>query len=97
MNSYAHVAHFWYRVIKMSSPRINNLMLFGFMLCFLAVIAFGIDNGLVNKTYLPAICTARISLLTIGFTLSFGAMFAKTWRVHIIFTNKTTTKVVTNS
>jgi len=23
----------------------------------------------------------------VGFTLSFGAMFSKTWRVHAIFTN----------
>ena len=26
-------------------------------------------------------------MLSIGFTLSFGAMFSKTWRVHVIFTD----------
>jgi hypothetical protein len=26
-------------------------------------------------------------VLSIGFTLAFGAMFAKTWRVYAIFTN----------
>ncbi|RDD43704.1 Gamma-aminobutyric acid type B receptor subunit 2, partial [Trichoplax sp. H2] len=77
----------------MSSPRINNLILIGFILCFVAVVMFGVDSGTVNKIYLPAICTARVSLLSLGFTLSFGAMFAKTWRVHVIFTNKTSTKV----
>ena len=30
---------------------------------------------------------ARSWVLANGFTLAFGAMFAKTWRVHAIFTN----------
>ena len=30
---------------------------------------------------------ARSWVLSIGFTLSFGALFSKTWRVHAIFTN----------
>ena len=30
---------------------------------------------------------ARAWVLANGFTLAFGAMFAKTWRVHAIFTN----------
>ena len=33
-------------------------------------------------------------LLTIGFTLAFGAMFSKTYRVHAILTNATLTKKV---
>ncbi|EDV22389.1 uncharacterized protein TRIADDRAFT_58937 [Trichoplax adhaerens] len=48
------------RVIKMSSPRINNLILIGFILYFVAVVMFGVDSGTVNKIYLPAICTARV-------------------------------------
>lgn len=34
-------------------------------------------------------------MLTIGFTLAFGAMFSKTWRVHAIFTNIKLNKKVT--
>lgn len=30
---------------------------------------------------------ARFCLLSLGFTVGFGAMFSKTWRVHQIFTN----------
>lgn len=26
-------------------------------------------------------------MLSVGFTLAFGSMFSKTWRVHSIFTN----------
>lgn len=34
-----------------------------------------------------AVCTARAWLLMAGFSLAFGAMFSKTWRVHSIFTD----------
>lgn len=43
-----------------------------------------IDNR--NSRY-GAICTWRLWLLTIGFTLSFGALFAKTWQVYRVYTN----------
>lgn len=35
----------------------------------------------------PYICAVRAWLLMAGFTLAFGAMFSKTWRVHSIFTD----------
>jgi len=36
----------------------------------------------------------RIWTLSIGFTISFGAIFSKTWRVHTIFTNVNASKRV---
>ena len=36
----------------------------------------------------------RLWLLTVGFTLAFGAMFSKTYRVHAILTNSKLTKKV---
>ena len=33
--------------------------------------------------------------MVIGFSLGFGAMFSKTWRVHVIFLNSNNTKRVT--
>lgn len=36
------------------------------------------------------ICQARAWILSTGFTLAFGAMFSKVWRVHR-FTTKTKT------
>ncbi|ERL84086.1 hypothetical protein D910_01429, partial [Dendroctonus ponderosae] len=35
----------------------------------------------------PYICTARACTLMAGFSLAFGSMFSKTWRVHSIFTD----------
>lgn len=37
---------------------------------------------------------ARIWTLSIGFTISFGAIFSKTWRVHTIFTKVNASKRV---
>lgn len=45
----------------------------------------------------PYICTARAWVLMSGFTLSFGSMFSKTWRVHSIFTNVQLNKKVSEA
>ena len=37
---------------------------------------------------------ARTWMLVYGFTLAFGSMFSKTWRVHVLFTNKKLTRKV---
>ncbi|XP_013398211.1 gamma-aminobutyric acid type B receptor subunit 2-like isoform X1 [Lingula anatina] len=37
---------------------------------------------------MPAMCMTSGWLLSIAFSLAFGAMFAKTWRVYVIFGNK---------
>ncbi len=35
----------------------------------------------------PSLLQARLWLLTVGFTFSFGALFAKTWQVYRVYTN----------
>lgn len=76
------------RYIKMSSPHLNNLIIVGCMLTYSSVIFLGLDSGLTGNTeMLPYICTARAWSLMSGFSLAFGAMFSKTWRVHSIFTD----------
>ncbi|XP_052745286.1 gamma-aminobutyric acid type B receptor subunit 2 isoform X2 [Bicyclus anynana] len=75
------------RYIKMSSPHLNNLIIVGCMLTYLSVIFLGLDSSLSSIAAFPYICTARAWLLMAGFSLAFGAMFSKTWRVHSIFTD----------
>ncbi|XP_050671814.1 gamma-aminobutyric acid type B receptor subunit 2 [Leptidea sinapis] len=75
------------RYIKMSSPHLNNLIIIGCMLTYLSVIFLGLDSSLSSIAAFPYICTARAWLLMAGFSLAFGAMFSKTWRVHSIFTD----------
>ena len=75
------------RQIKMSSPNLNNLIIVGCILCYSSVIILGLDSSITSETAFPYICTAKAWVLMAGFTLSFGSMFSKTWRVHSIFTN----------
>ncbi|XP_037951958.1 gamma-aminobutyric acid type B receptor subunit 2-like [Teleopsis dalmanni] len=75
------------RYIKMSSPHLNNLIIIGCMLTYMSVIFLGLDTTLSSVAAFPYICTARAWILMAGFSLAFGAMFSKTWRVHSIFTD----------
>ncbi|CAL4079396.1 unnamed protein product [Meganyctiphanes norvegica] len=75
------------RYIKMSSPYLNNLIIVGCILTYISVIFLGMDSSLVSEDTFPHICTVRAWILMAGFTLAFGAMFSKTWRVHSIFTD----------
>lgn len=71
----------------MSSPYLNNLIIIGCILTYTSVIILGLDSGLTSEYNFPYICNARAWVLMAGFTLAFGSMFSKTFRVHSIFTN----------
>ncbi|KAH9416586.1 Gamma-aminobutyric acid type B receptor subunit 2 [Dermatophagoides pteronyssinus] len=75
------------RYIKMSSPYLNNLIIIGCILTYTSVILLGLNSGLTNENNFPYICASRAWVLMTGFTLAFGSMFSKTWRVHAIFTD----------
>ncbi|XP_067038730.1 gamma-aminobutyric acid type B receptor subunit 2-like [Acropora muricata] len=68
------------RYIKMSSPNLNNLIILGCILVYVSGVLFGLDKGVYCTG-----CQVEIWFLAIGFSLGFGAMFSKTWRVHVIF------------
>lgn len=46
----------------------------------------GLDGRLVPSPMLAFICHLRAWMLTVGFSLSYGAMFAKIWSVHSLAT-----------
>ncbi|GMR48968.1 hypothetical protein PMAYCL1PPCAC_19163, partial [Pristionchus mayeri] len=76
-----------HRFIKMSSPNLNNVIIIGSICTYSSVILLGIDTQIVEHDHFSFLCTARTWVLCLGFTLAFGSMFSKTWRVHSIFTN----------
>ncbi|XP_044180693.1 gamma-aminobutyric acid type B receptor subunit 2-like [Acropora millepora] len=76
-----------YRYIQMSSPRLNDTIIVGCIAMYLSVFLFGLDGKLLSSSQYSVNCQARIWLASLGFTTAFGAMFAKTWRVYVIFTN----------
>lgn len=86
-------------LIKASvSYPINSLLtliwIVGVMMIFMIIIIINIIKHGIEWNGLQA----RAWVLMSGFTLAFGAMFSKTWRVHAIFTNiKLNKKVSLNS
>ncbi|XP_046738327.1 uncharacterized protein LOC124406781 isoform X2 [Diprion similis] len=77
-----------HKSIKLSSPKLNNIAAVGCALVYGAVILLGLDDATLSDSdaYFPIVCTARVYLLSAGFSLAFGSMFTKTYRVHRIFT-----------
>ncbi|XP_071809845.1 gamma-aminobutyric acid type B receptor subunit 2-like [Asterias amurensis] len=83
------------RQVKMSSPKVNNLIAVGITLAYLCVILMGVDISMVNSETLLTVCTTRSWFLALCFTIAFGGMFTKMWRVYsIVIHNKTKRKVI---
>ncbi|XP_013382265.1 gamma-aminobutyric acid type B receptor subunit 2 [Lingula anatina] len=72
------------RYIKLSSPKLNNVAVIGCILVYSAVLLLGFDDGTLSSKLYPTVCTVRAFLFAAGFSLAFGAMFTKTYRVHQI-------------
>ena len=47
------------RLIKMSSPMINNVIIIGSILCYVSVILFGLDTRVIAKKIIPRMCNVR--------------------------------------
>ncbi|GFN86788.1 gamma-aminobutyric acid type b receptor subunit 2 [Plakobranchus ocellatus] len=78
------------RVIKLSSPMMNNFILLGSVLAYMSVILYGLDGQNLGSKSFQALCTIRLGFLCLGFSVAFGAMFSKTWRVYSIMAKKNT-------
>ncbi|XP_005111176.1 gamma-aminobutyric acid type B receptor subunit 2 [Aplysia californica] len=71
-----------HKIIKMSSPRINNIILSGCLIAYCSVLIIEPAGGESTGT-----CVLHTFLLALSFSIGFGAVFAKTWRVYTIFTH----------
>ena len=74
-----------YRLVKLGSPYVNTMIVAGAIVFYTIVILFGVDENVASHTTVDGLCHARIWLVSIGFSLLYGTIFAKTWRVHYIF------------
>ncbi|XP_052223874.1 gamma-aminobutyric acid type B receptor subunit 2-like [Dreissena polymorpha] len=70
------------RIVKMSSPNINNIILAGCSVIYISII---IQTAATTS---KATCAVQLFCFWIGFATTFGSMLSKTWRVYRIFTNK---------
>ncbi|CAH3160478.1 unnamed protein product [Porites evermanni] len=80
------------RIIKMSSPKLNNIIIMGCILCYASIVLLGLDARFLDLQGYGINCNVNTSVFSIGFSLSFGAIFSKTWRVNKIFTAATVNK-----
>uniref|UniRef100_A0A1I8JGM2 G_PROTEIN_RECEP_F3_4 domain-containing protein n=1 Tax=Macrostomum lignano TaxID=282301 RepID=A0A1I8JGM2_9PLAT len=81
------VVNFYYRelrLIKLSSPYVNNVIGLGCLLCYASCIAMSVNSYWQIRV---GLCWLQAVLLAFGYSCAFGAMLAKTWRVYRIFTN----------
>ncbi|XP_066967377.1 gamma-aminobutyric acid type B receptor subunit 1 isoform X3 [Macrobrachium rosenbergii] len=74
------------RSIHLAHPACNNITLVGIIVCLSSIVLLGLDGQFVSEEQFPAICGLRAWCLSLGFTLAYGAMFSKIWRVHRLTT-----------
>ncbi|KAE8299217.1 putative G-protein coupled receptor 156 [Larimichthys crocea] len=83
------------RIVKMSSPNLNILTLFGSVLTYSSGFLFAVNE----RTHLQggastAVLQARMWTLCVGSTLVFGPILGKTWRLYRVFTQRVPDKRV---
>ena len=74
-----------FRLVKLTSPYVNVMIIVGAVVFYITVILFGVDENVTSFSTVDHLCQTRIWLVAIGFSLLFGTIFAKTWRVYYIF------------
>ena len=71
--------------MRLGSPYVNIVIVAGAVVFYVTVILFGVDENVASYSTVDGLCQARIWLVSIGFSLLYGTIFAKTWRVYYIF------------
>ena len=71
--------------MKLGSPYVNIMISAGAVVFYVTVIMFGVDENVASHSTVGGLCHARIWLVAVGFSLLFGTIFAKVWRIYYIF------------
>jgi len=83
------------RLVKLGSPYVNVMIIAGAVVFYITVILFGVDENVASFTTVDRLCQTKVWFVAIGFSLFFGTIFAKTWRIYFIFNYiKTKAKLV---
>lgn len=69
-------------IIRMSSPRMNLMSIVGGVALLCA------PMGHASGELTPGLCAGELWTTTLGFTVLFGPLFAKLWRVQSVFNQK---------
>ncbi|XP_026151834.1 probable G-protein coupled receptor 156 isoform X2 [Mastacembelus armatus] len=83
------------RIVKMSSPNLNVLTLFGSLLTYSSGFLFAVDERTQSQGGpSTAVLQARMWTLCVGSTLVFGPILGKTWRLYRVFAQRVPDKRV---
>ncbi|PIK62322.1 hypothetical protein BSL78_00753 [Apostichopus japonicus] len=82
------------RFIKLSSPNLNSLIIFGCIMIYASTCLVGWEDPSINQAIFLKFCQIRVWFFSVGFVLSFGSMFSKTWRVHKVAALKNPKRVI---
>ncbi|XP_037344213.2 probable G-protein coupled receptor 156 [Pungitius pungitius] len=81
------------RIVKMSSPNLNVLTLFGSVLAYSSGFLFAVGERSQGGAS-TAVLQARMWTLCVGSSLMFGPIVGKTWRLYRVFTQRVPDKRV---
>lgn len=70
--------------VKQSSPYVNIMIIAGAVILYVTVILFGVDENIASDSIVNDLCHGRVWLSVIGFSLLYGTMFAKAWKIYHI-------------
>ena len=76
-----------HRIVKLSSPYLNILFIIGIIMIYLMAVLLGIDDNLVSVGVMSGLCQTTVWIGVIAFTLVYGVILAKTFKVFYIFKN----------
>ena len=78
-----------HKILMASSQKLNYIIIIGTFLAYATIIILTILESplglLMSEELFKAICVIRIWILPLSFTLSYGTMFARAWRIYRIF------------
>ncbi|XP_065896368.1 gamma-aminobutyric acid type B receptor subunit 2-like, partial [Dysidea avara] len=72
-------------LVKLTSPYVNVMIIAGAVIFYITVILFGVDENVASSSTVDHLCQTKIWLVAFGFSLLFGTIFAKAWRIYYIF------------
>ena len=73
--------------MRLTSPPLSVVSIAGIMLLLLLVVFLGIDEGVTSSEVHNVFCVLNLWIGVVAFTLVYGAVLAKAFRVYYIFKN----------
>ena len=78
-----------HRILRAASQQLSYIIIVGTWLAYLSVFILSILESelgqMMGSELFAVLCVVRLSALAIGFTLAYGTMFARAWRIYRIF------------